>query len=847
MNSDAEPTQLAHDVAVERFLAAWKVEPFPVLSEFLPRGENGRLDCLRGLILADIHQRLVHNKPVDTSSYFEEFPEIRQAVWASELVNDQASAEPATETVPFRRDRREENPEPGTQLGDFEIDSLVGRGAHGRVYLARDVALDRYVALKVSRTQGSEGQVLARLSHPNIVRVYREQIVGQQKLLAMQFVVGRTLADWIQTRILVDAARWTFGDLVIWVGQAEQPDGVQREPGHPDLPNELAAVPTSVHLMLGIAEALHHAHQRGVLHRDVKPSNILLDALGRPLLTDFNVAALRDESQDEQFGGTLAYMSPEHLKAMDASLPGEAGEVDVRSDIYSLGVVLYEMLTGQKYWGQLSTENNDQVVTQLLAQRMSSGPDLSRYLRRFTPSLASIITTCLAPLPRNRYQSTRELIQDLRNWLDDRPLVFAPDSGFVERFRRWSRRNRRRLAAAAFVSIAGLVLSLMAASSDRATLHQCQLLTQQALRDAKTGNSAGMAAKVGEAKGLLSHTYFAGLHSSMESQQLENELARLTTFLRRIEQERFQVQFDALHLASFAQDTRTSTRDLASDGLRTYGVLQHSNWESRPPFSDLAIRDQETVTENITELILIGLLQSDSSPMEDTERAAQVLSRLPDRHRDLGVFEHARHGKLNLPVPQPKSQDGIEAFEAYLYGVTASMQNRDELAHLWFSYSIRQHTGRQPQRFWAHYWDGYVSQRLGNPEEAMVRYGVCIGLRPDFAWSYFNLGLACKASGQATLAKSFLEDAIVRDPDLAAAYVALAALHFQDRQFDAAVVACDRAISLGHETAEAHKNRAAAYLAQGKTVRAIADLEAALVLSPNDQEIRSNLALLRSD
>ena len=840
-----EPTQLAHDVAVERFLAAWKVEPCPVLREFLPPGEEGRMDCLRGLILTDIHQRLVHNKPADTSFYFDEFPEIRQAVWASELVNYQASAGQAIKTVPLQRGRQEEFPEPGAQLGDFEIDSLVGRGSHGRVYLARDVTLDRYVALKVSRMLGSEGQVLARLNHPNIVRVYREQIAGRQKLLAMQFVVGRTLADWIQTRILVDAARWTFGDLVTWVGQSDQPDSVQREPGLPFLPSELRAVPTSVHLILGVAEALHHAHQRGVLHRDVKPSNILLDVLGRPLLTDFNVAALSEESRGEQFGGTLAYMSPEHLKAMDLSLPGDAGEVDVRSDIYSLGVVFYEMLTGQKYWGQLSTDHKDLLTTQLLAQRLSSGPDLSKYLRRFTPSLASIINTCLAPLPRDRYQSTGELIQDLRNWLDDRPLVFASDSGFVEQFRRWSRRNRRRLAAVAFVSFSGLVLSFMVVSSDRATLHQCQLLTQQALKDAETGNSSGMAAKVGEAKGLLSHTYLTELHSPKESQQLENELARLTTLLRRIELERFQVQFDELQLASFAQDTRSANREPVSDGLRTYGVLQHYNWQSRPPFSDLAVRDQETVAENITELILIGLLQGEGT--QDSERVALVLSRLPDRHRELGVFYHARHGKLNSPIPQPESLNGIGAFEAYLYGVVASMHDRDELAHLWFSHSIRQHASRQPQRFWAYYWDGYVCQRLGNLEEAMVRYGVCIGLRPDFAWSYFNLGLACKASGRATLAQEFLEESIVRDPDLASAYVALAALHFQDRQFDAAIVVCDRAIELGNGTADAYKNRAAAYSAQGRTARAISDLEAALILNPDDQEIRSHLALLRGD
>lgn len=845
--SSQEPTQLAHDVAVDRFLAAWKVEPFPDLSEFLPPGKKGLLDCLRGLVFADIQQQLARNKPVDTRIYFERFPEIWQAAWASELVHYQANPEPPTKPVPRQKGRREELPEPGAQLGDFEIVSLVGRGSYGRVYLARDVTLNRHVALKVSRTLGSEGQVLARLSHSNIVRVYREQIVGQKKLLAMQFVVGRTLADWIQARASDDAARWTFGDLVSWVGQVDQPDGVQRETGLQDLPNELASIPASVHLALGVAEALHHAHQRGVLHRDVKPSNILLDALGHPLLTDFNVAALRDESQDEQFGGTLAYMSPEHLKAMDASLPGDAGAVDVRSDIYSLGVVLYELLTGRKYWGQLSPGNDCLVVTQILAQRMSSGPDVSACLSRFTPSLASIITSCLAPLPRNRYQSAGELIQDLRNWLADRPLVFAPDPSFVERFRRWARRNQRRLAAAAIVSVAGLTFTLMAASSDLATLQRCQLLTRQALRDAEIGNSAGMAAKVGEAKGLHSQTYFSGLHSSAEWQQLENELTILTTILRRIELERFQLQFDEMQLASFTQDTGSTNRDLASDGLRTFGVLQHSDWESRPPFSDLAVRDQETVAENITELILIGLLQGDSIPIGDTERVAQILSRVPDRHRHLGVFKVVHDGKVISPDSLQKSQDEVDGFGAYLYGVTASMQDSDELAHKWFSRSIRQRKIRETQRFWVHYWDGYVCQRLGNLEEAIVRYGVCIGLRPDFGWSYFNLGLACKASGRATLAKSFLEDAIVRDPDLASAYVALAALQFQDRQFDAAIRACDRAIAMGHRTSEAYKNRAAGFSALGNTVRAIADLEDALLLNPHDQAARSDLALLRGD
>ncbi len=241
-------------------------------------------------------------------------------------------------------------PEAGQTISGFSLVEELGRGAFARVFLARERELaDRPVALKVTRRGSREPQTLARLQHTHIVPVHSHRVdrATGLHLLCMPYFGRTTLA-----RVLALA-----GELGIrsGAGLAETLERLE--------PSEQPAGPSSGRAALErrsydravawwgarLAEALEHAHERGVLHRDIKPSNVLVTADGMPMLLDFNLAREPLDKdggpEDDAPGGTVDYMAPEHLRALAA---GDPEGLDHRSDIYSLGVVLFEALTGRR-------------------------------------------------------------------------------------------------------------------------------------------------------------------------------------------------------------------------------------------------------------------------------------------------------------------------------------------------------------------------------------------------------------------------------------------------------------------------------------------------------------------
>ncbi|MCA1686885.1 MAG: serine/threonine protein kinase, partial [Planctomycetia bacterium] len=222
----------------------------------------------------------------------------------------------------------------------------------------------------------------------------------------------------------------------------------------------LGYVPAVLWLVARVADGLAHAHERGILHRDLKPANILFGDDGEPLLLDFNLAAdtkVRVHASAALVGGTLPYMAPEHLGAYrDGST-----SADARSDLYSLGVILYELLTGRHPF-PVRRGAVDDVLPAMVADRLGPVPDARRANPSVSPAVASIVARCLAPDPARRYQSARELQDDLRRQLDDRPLKHATDPSFRERAGKWARRHPRltsssALAAFSVMLIAGVV------------------------------------------------------------------------------------------------------------------------------------------------------------------------------------------------------------------------------------------------------------------------------------------------------------------------------------------------------------------------------------------------------
>jgi len=245
--------------------------------------------------------------------------------------------------------------EVGQRLDDFDLLIELGRGAFARVFLARQLSLQRLVAVKISENHGHEPQTLAQLDHDYIVRIFDQRILHDQnwRLLYMQYLPGGTLLDLGRVAFAGERPPDSGQALLDAVDGALESRGESR-PTESSTRAELATLSwpeTVAWLGKRLATALHYANSRGVLHRDVKLANVLLARDGTPKLADFNISFARNvsgASPFEYFGGSLSYMSPEQLMA---SLPGhtaEAADLDTRSDIYSLAVVLWELLTSMK-------------------------------------------------------------------------------------------------------------------------------------------------------------------------------------------------------------------------------------------------------------------------------------------------------------------------------------------------------------------------------------------------------------------------------------------------------------------------------------------------------------------
>lgn len=360
------------------------------------------------------------------------------------------SAPPYRALVPPSPRSRSRGPDVALPLGevvdDFEILGLLGEGSLARVYLARQVSLGRYVALKASAAQGAEARALAVLEHERIVRIFSASIDPGRglRLLCMQYVPGTSLEGVIRglrdpeggprdgRRILeiVDA----LGPHPVAINQA-----ALRER---ELLERSGRIEAACRIGAGLAEALAYAHGKGVLHRDIKPANILVDPYGRPLLADFNLASDPGPGDGaELFGGSLAYMAPEHLGAFDPRDPTTADAVDERSDIYSLGVVLFELLAGVHPFGRAAGSPAE--------ARRRGAPSLRAIDPEVAPALDLALRRCLEPDPADRHASASELARDLEGCRELRRIEEELPDGPLARAA--LRRSAAMLALAAFL------------------------------------------------------------------------------------------------------------------------------------------------------------------------------------------------------------------------------------------------------------------------------------------------------------------------------------------------------------------------------------------------------------
>jgi eukaryotic-like serine/threonine-protein kinase len=423
------------DAACDRFERAWRAGHRPDVAEFLANVPvNARAQLFRDLLSLDLEYRRRLGEQPEARSYCEQFPEF--AAPAANAFNVQSSSSPKTTGVlengsgcpTVGSSACPATPGPD-QLGfslneplefgaaGFEVLGELGRGGMGVVFKARQVALNRTVALKVVKSGAfaseaelirfqSEAEAVAQLDHPNIVPIYEVGNCRGQHFFSMKLVNGTSL-----DRRLEEFAR---------------------DPR------------ASARLVATVAQAVHHAHQRGVLHRDLKPANVLVDENGEPHVTDFGLAKRLDGSQDATLSGavlgTPSYMSPEQAS-------GSRGAISTSTDVYGLGTILYTLLAGRApFAGTTLIDTLEMVRTQ--------SPEPPTLLNPHVPrDLEIICLKCLEKEPQRRYQSALALAEDLDRWRIGLPILARPASA-ATRFVFWCRRNPALATLAALLLLA---------------------------------------------------------------------------------------------------------------------------------------------------------------------------------------------------------------------------------------------------------------------------------------------------------------------------------------------------------------------------------------------------------
>lgn len=363
-------------------------------------------------------------------------------------------------------------------LGDFRIVREIGRGGMGIVYEAEQLSLRRRVALKVLPFAAvmdsrhlqrfrNEAWAAAGLDHPHVVRVYA---VGSDRgvhYIAMQYIDGRSLADAIRERRGETAGNTASppsdGDQT----RSRAPDIAAETPATtapplaagttPRTPTDAAYARRVAEWGIQAAEALEHAHSLGIVHRDVKPANLLVDERGELFVADFGLAKLGPDPSVTGTGellGTPRYMSPEQASARH-------GLVDHRSDVYSLGASLYEVLTLEPAFAG----RDRATILRRIAEEDPTPP--RKLVPRIPRDLETVLLKCLDKDPARRYPSAKDMADDLGRFLADKP-VQAKRQTLRERVGRWAGRHPWRVAAAALITL--IVLGGLAAWDRQRTL-----------------------------------------------------------------------------------------------------------------------------------------------------------------------------------------------------------------------------------------------------------------------------------------------------------------------------------------------------------------------------------------
>lgn len=441
-------------------------------------------------LLEEVASRIESDQPVDLDAMLTQYPQyatrLRQAIPAMQAmfrIGDR-SASP-------RSDFLAPHDLTGHTLGDFQIQREIARGGMGVVYQAHQLSLGREVALKTLPIASSlsrqhrlrffnEAQAAAALNHPHIVPVYAVGCEQGIHFYAMKYIRGSSLEQMIADLRQPSTLQEDAANAISHRSSIDRVSGSSYRPASPQAPQDFIEFATRA--ALEVAEALEHSHSMGIVHRDIKPSNLMVDDHGHLWVTDFGLAHLETGPGLTISGdvvGTMRYMSPEQAS-------GNCHVLDQRSDIYSLGTTLYELLTLQP---AISATSSQRILQQILEE---PPPAIRRINAAVPKDLETIVHKAITKEPHRRYQSAGEMADDLRRLRSNEPVLAKPTRVWY-RATKWIQRNRQ-LSEVAAVSAALLIvvivgLVLRERSITMGMLHEQRNLTQQANRLRRTAES----------------------------------------------------------------------------------------------------------------------------------------------------------------------------------------------------------------------------------------------------------------------------------------------------------------------------------------------------------------------
>ncbi len=694
-------------------------------------------------------------------------------------------------------------PRVGESFLGFELVSELGSGAFGKVFLARQLGLaGRPVALKVTTRPTAEPQQLAKLHHTNIVPIHSVHDAAPLQAVCMPYLGARTLADVVVPYLTtgVFAATHALTDSTKALGRTATAPATAAPPAETPARRPLATVLDGLsaaeqvgwvlRTVRGVAEGLAHAHDRGILHLDMKPANVLIADDGAPLLLDFNLAKDAAAGPREQTGGTLPYMAPEQL---DGFRDRDDRLLDARTDLFGLGVIFYELLTGKHPFPRPANAMLD--LARMARDRRAGAGQVREHNPAVPRAVESIVATLLQPLPERRYPSAAALVADLSRQLDSRPLAFAPEPSAAERLAKWRRRNPR-LGA--------------------------RLLT------------ATLALAAAGATGALAYSADARAdHAAADGQ-------------RRARAELAELRIDLLDRADPA--ARAAAAKGATDLLGRYGLELGRAWVPTAAYRRLPAAQRLELANDCGELCRL-LAAAAMAPARDlpAEKAAELaaatlpwLSLAESCYADSGTPRglHRERAALlaaagqSAPADPADPAEGDPVSESFLTGVGHFLAGRYAKAVP----PLEEATLGRPAHAAAQFLLAVCLHEAGDYGRAAERFLVAKSLAPASGRPSLNRGLLALAQSRHVDAECELTDALTREPRLAAAYRLRGVARLRQGKFAGADADLTHSLRLDANSPGGYLGRAEARAGLGDDAGAEADRRSARDCRPSSAD-----------